>query len=365
MEQEACCLSSAETPNATSEPDDTLTLTIHYHSQPIELTFTTSATITDLSTLVSTDLDIPPSNQKFLVSPKPGLLRPPFKDPLLPLSSIAAATKVTLYGSTITEVASITAAISSIRARQTARSAALRAGRAATAHSTPRHDWRTAQANATYTFHSIKPLPYLRDPAKSQRFLERLATDAGIRAAMRAHRFSVGLLTEMDPAAHTTHESRTLGLNRNRGEVVELRLRTDAGDGYRDYRVIRNTLCHELAHNVWGEHDARFWKLCKEIEKEVEKGDWTRGGKSVGGEEFYNPDDMGVGDDHEADEGGWTGGEYVLGAAAVGSGTAGGGAQPMNRREIMAQAAEERVKRQKAVEKSAERDDGGSSPAGS
>ena len=59
----------------------------------------------------------------------------------------------------------------------------------------------------------------------------------------------------MNPAEHTTQESRTLGLNRNRGEVIELRLRTDAYDGYRDYKVIRKTLCHELAHNVHGEHD--------------------------------------------------------------------------------------------------------------
>ncbi len=63
----------------------------------------------------------------------------------------------------------------------------------------------------------------------------------------------------MDPAEHTTSESRTLGLNRNKGEVIELRLRTDAYDGYRDYRTIRKTLCHELAHGVFSEHDRDVW----------------------------------------------------------------------------------------------------------
>ncbi|KAI7106389.1 hypothetical protein KC352_g36940, partial [Hortaea werneckii] len=171
--------------------------------------------------------------------------------------------------------------------------------------------------------------------------------DAGIKASMRKHGFSVGLLTEMNPAEHTTHESKTLGLNRNRGEVIELRLRTDAYDGYRDYKVIRKTLCHELAHNVWGEHDRNFWNLCNEIEKEVDKNDWRRGGHSVGGQEFYNPNDEGV-DDDEADDGGWSGGEYVLGVAKEGGADAPTAtpSQPLSRRELMAKAAEERVKKQ-------------------
>lgn len=45
----------------------------------------------------------------------------------------------------------------------------------------------------------------------------------------------------MEPLSNTTstHEgtTRLLGLNRNAGEVIELRLRTDAGDGYRAYNV--------------------------------------------------------------------------------------------------------------------------------
>lgn len=149
---------------------------------------------------------------------------------------------------------------------------------------------------------------------------------------MSTHKFSVGVLTEMDPAEHTTHESRTLGLNRNRGEVIELRLRTDAYDGYRDYKIIRKTLCHELAHNVFGEHDRNFWDLTNQIEKEVERGDWKSGGRALTEEVFYDP--------NEVDGGGWTGGEFVLG----GVGRSGEG---LNRREAMAKAAEERIRRQR------------------
>lgn len=166
---------------------------------------------------------------------------------------------------------------------------------------------------------------------------------------MRTHKFSVPLLTEMDPAMHTTHESRTLGLNRNQGEVIELRLRTDAYDGYRDYKTIRKTLCHELAHNVWGPHDRNFWELCKKIEREVERDDWRSGGKSVGNEEFYEP---APGEEDVCDHGGWTGGEFVLGRGTDTVASSAGGTVQMglSRREVLAKAAEERAKRMSGAE---------------
>ncbi|EHK99109.1 putative Ubiquitin and WLM domain-containing protein [Glarea lozoyensis 74030] len=144
---------------------------------------------------------------------------------------------------------------------------------------------------------------------------------------MRDHQFTVGLLTEMNPVEHTqsNHEgtSRTLGLNRNQGEVIELRLRTDA-----------NTLCHELAHNVHGPHDRKFWDLCKQIEKEVDLA--TSSGRTIGEREEYY--DGGHGEDVD-DHGGWTGGEFVVGGSVAGGG---GG---LSRREVLAKAAEERMKR--------------------
>ena len=164
---------------------------------------------------------------------------------------------------------------------------------------------------------------------------------------MRKHKFTVPLLTEMNPIEHTqsNHEgtTRTLGLNRNAGEVIELRLRTDAYDGYRDYKTIRKTLCHELAHNVHGPHDRNFWELCKQIENEVESADWRSGGHTVGDTDFYEGGDGEEVDDH----GGWTGGEFVLGVSSSGSAESAGqsGSQGMSRREILAKAAEERLKR--------------------
>lgn len=319
-------------------------ITVLLHNNPVNLPFhTEDATIQDLSDTVAEDLRIPPTNQKFLITPKVGLLKPPFKDPTLQLRSLQEK-KIVLMGATTAEVEELESDIAERKMRMERRRKALRQGRKVKAEK--HRDWKKVQDEARYTFHQIRPLQYLPNPEKSERFLERLRDDAGIKASMRKHGFSVGLLTEMNPAEHTTHESKTLGLNRNRGEVIELRLRTDAYDGYRDYKVIRHTLCHELAHNVWGDHDRNFWNLCKEIEKEVEQNDWRRGGKSVGGEEFYNPGDEGV-DDEEADDGGWTGGEFVLGGGESSRAEASDGGRPLTRREIMASAAEERMRRQR------------------
>lgn len=66
---------------------------------------------------------------------------------------------------------------------------------------------------------------------------------------MQKHRFSVGLLTELGP----NDSPNLLGLNVNGGQAIKLRIRTEGG--FRNYNDVRKVLCHELAHNVWGDHD--------------------------------------------------------------------------------------------------------------
>ncbi|ORY01517.1 WLM domain-domain-containing protein [Clohesyomyces aquaticus] len=340
-------MASEDQPSASG---DEILLTFTHHGNRVSLFFGKDATLSDLSEKIAEDLQIPPSNQKFLITPKPGLEKPPFKDPTLPLADLLSR-KIILMGNTTAEINSLNASIA-------AASAPRRPGPIKAATPARNRDWNKVQEEAQYTFHTLRPLPYLPNPDRSLKFLERLRDDAGIKAAMRTHKFSVPLLTEMDPAMHTTHESRTLGLNRNQGEVIELRLRTDAYDGYRDYKTIRKTLCHELAHNVWGPHDRNFWDLCKQIEKEVDRDDWKSGGRSVGNEEFYEPSEEDV-----YDHGGWTGGEFVLGGGSSSNtviDSAGGSvsAGNLSRREILARAAEERVKRTKRAEDES-RDAGG------
>lgn len=304
------------------------------------------ATVTDLANQIQDVLHIPVDSQKLMVA-KLGMLKAPFGDrPVADLQN----KKITLLGTSSAEIASLQAASEKAAARQ----AHLASARRNTPRAYSRRDPLRAQEEGQYTFMTLRPLPHLPRPERSLAFLERLKADPGIRAAMRAHKFNVGLLTEMDPLAYTesSHEgtTRILGLNRNRGEVIELRLRTDAYDGYRDYKVIRNTLCHELAHNVHGPHDQNFWDLCHQIEREVAKADWKSGGHSVGESEFYEPSE-----EIAYDHGGWTGGEFVLGGGGSGGSLSSSSSQSadaaagstLSRREIMAKAAEERIKKQK------------------
>ncbi|CRG89727.1 hypothetical protein PISL3812_06766 [Talaromyces islandicus] len=339
------------------QQDDTITLTVHHHGSAHSLTLPASATFHDLSLAISSSAslqEIPPENQKLLVAPKLGLQKPPFDNSrplsqLLPLDS--PKLKITLLGSKPQDIKSLNDTIDNNKQRLAARRAAHREFRAPPVSRRPPAGVHTlsSPSSSAYTFGRCEPLPYLPNPERSLKFLERLRDDAGIKFAMAKHRFSVPLLTEMNPAEHTTHESRTLGLNRNKGEVIELRLRTDAYDGYRDYRTIRKTLCHELAHCVHSEHDRAFWDLTKQIEDEVEKGDWTRGGQRLTENEFYNPQDWETegqrSDDEWVDHGGWTGGEFVLGGTATSSPSPDQGGLALSRREILARAAEDRVKR--------------------
>lgn len=335
-------------------------LTIHHHGTPYPIHLAPDATLQDLSAQLAQSFHIPIENQKLLIAPKPGLQKAPFAATrlhgLLPVDS--PKFKVTLLGTPTKDIDDLNAEGAStkqkLEARNAAHAEAARKNAAAATAARKTGGGRGSggvhtlnDSTTSYTFHRLAPLPYLPNPERSLSFLTRLRDDPGIRAAMANHQFSVPLLTEMNPAEHTTSEGRTLGLNRNRGEVIELRLRTDAYDGYRDYRTIRKTLCHELAHCVFGEHDRAFWDLTGRIEKEVERGDWTRGGRSVGGEEFFNPGDWEVEKDGAVvDERGWSGGSFVLGGLGERQGqSSGGGGGGDSRREIMARAAEERLKK--------------------
>ncbi|KAL4780845.1 WLM domain-containing protein, partial [Aspergillus varians] len=274
-----------------ADPAQTLTITVHYHGNAHPINLPAEATLHDLTATLASTFHIPVENQKLLIAPKPGTQKAPFPpvrlSDLLPLSS--PKLKITLLGTPTQEITTLNTQGAETRRRDEKRASAQAEARAHIHTSGRRTTGRgtvhtlSSSASSNYTFHRLEPLPHLPNPSRSLAFLTRLRDDPGIRAAMVIHQFSVPLLTEMDPAEHTTSESRTLGLNRNKGEVIELRLRTDAYDGYRDYRTIRNTLCHELAHCVFGEHDRDFWDLTARIEKEVARGDWKSGGQSVGG----------------------------------------------------------------------------------
>ncbi|KAJ5744586.1 hypothetical protein N7533_009456 [Penicillium manginii] len=306
-------------------------LTVHHQGTAHNFSLSASATLQDLSATIEASLNIPTANQKLLIAPKPGMQKAPFPptrlDTILQLSS--PKFKITLLGTPAQAIADLNTQAETNRRHEEARASALASARRN--KKTPTRSNNTiatlSSSSKSYTFHKLLPLSYLPRPERSLDFLKRLRDDPGIRAAMGV--------------------SRTPGLNRNRGEVIELRLRTDAYDGYRDYRTIRKTLCHELAHNVFGDHDRDFWNLTAQIEREVEAADTSAGGRRLTQQEFYNPGDWEQAQgEEEVDECGWTGGEFVLGGSSGSSASASG----ESRREAIARAAEERLKKERRDE---------------
>ncbi|KAK6361666.1 hypothetical protein TWF730_005381 [Orbilia blumenaviensis] len=336
-------------PGATDQQDqqeeqeetETHTVLISHSGHAHPITLPSKSTLLDLRHHLQTIFSISPAYQK-LTAPKLGLL----KDDTLPVTSLPPPPKRILL------IGSSDAAIKDIQLANSPAAKGMRrfggSGPIKAAVPGRRVDWTKQSAASEYTFGTIKVLTHLPNSSRSEAYLRRLSADAGIKSVMQKHRFSVGVLSELDPAEHTTHESRTLGLNKNKGEEILLRLRTDAYDGYRDYKTVRKTLCHELAHNVFGEHDKHFWELYRVILKGVKEADWRHGGRTVEGERV-----RWEGEERERelvemeDGGGWTGGSFVLGGSGVTSSSGGGGAggSVEDRRAMAARAAEERAKK--------------------
>ncbi|MCH89704.1 ubiquitin and WLM domain-containing protein, partial [Trifolium medium] len=91
------------------------------------------------------------------------------------------------------------------------------------------------------------------------------------------HRWRVGIMTEMAPIGYVGVSPKCiLGFNKNHGEEISLRLRTDDLKGFRKYESIKKTLLHELAHMIHSEHDANFYALDKQLNQEAASLDWTK-----------------------------------------------------------------------------------------
>ncbi|KAI3465599.1 hypothetical protein Pfo_022262 [Paulownia fortunei] len=134
----------------------------------------------------------------------------------------------------------------------------------------------------TYIFCDFRTLSLpgieLDPPAsKALVLLHKLASDPGIVAIMNKHRWRVGILTEMAPIGYVGVSPKCiLGFNKNHGEEISLRLRTDDLKGFRKYESIKKTLLHELAHMVFSEHDSNFYALDTQLNKEAATLDWTK-----------------------------------------------------------------------------------------
>lgn len=80
---------------------------------------------------------------------------------------------------------------------------------------------------------------------------------------MHRHLFKVGVLCEFYPK-----NASLLGLNVNRGAKIMLRLRNPGSDLFLPMNDIVGTLLHELTHNLYGAHDAKFYKFLDQLKDE-------------------------------------------------------------------------------------------------
>lgn len=143
----------------------------------------------------------------------------------------------------------------------------------------------TVKERLTYGFGDIETLPGYGDREKARGILESLANDPGILATMKKRKFFVPVLRELPPDGYVgVSDVCLMGLNENFGQRISLRIRTDDLLGFRKILSIKKVLCHELAHNIHGPHDDKFYVLMRQIEKDVDDLDWTKSsGHKAGG----------------------------------------------------------------------------------
>jgi WLM domain/Ubiquitin family len=198
---------------------DAVTLQVSFQGKVIPVAVPSASSVLDLKERIATSISVPPTHQKLLSKGRQ------LQDTVT-VSSLAG-TKIMLLATPPKAVTEINEHKSEVRKRSPY---AIKLPSSASASATP---------DSHYTFHRLVPLPHFPNANLARDLLDRLVHDRGIIAIMKKYKWSVGALVEMDPAEHTYVDHKTLGLNRNRGEIIELRIRTDDYAGFRQYRCTR------------------------------------------------------------------------------------------------------------------------------
>ncbi|KAJ7911574.1 WLM-domain-containing protein [Mycena leptocephala] len=235
---------------------DTISLIVNHRGIQHRLSVLPDSTLADLHATLEELTTVPPSMQKLLYKNSPKGVH---DETTLREAGLKEGTKIAMVGSTLQELGGLQAKEAEERKRnRILRERALKAPVKVLG-------WSASTTDHQYRFHELIPLPHLPKPESALTVLQRLANDKAIRHVMQKHKFSVSVLTELDPRERPD----LLGLNTNRGQEIKLRLRTDSYDGFRVYSQVRRTLCHELAHNVFGPHDNDFKELNSQLNREV------------------------------------------------------------------------------------------------
>ncbi|KAG1737232.1 WLM-domain-containing protein [Suillus lakei] len=242
-----------------SHEDIILTVTFRGTSRAVFLP--NDAPVSVLHSRFETLTSVPPSLQKLIYRGKKIQHRQDDSDPEPTTSQpgLRDGIKVQMLGSTVEELGQLNAADSAHqRKEQILRERALKP------QAKLRSTGSSSASSHQYRFHRIEPLTHLPRPETATECLLTLSKDPAVLHIMQKHRSSVGSLTELAPHEHPG----LLGLNVGSGVTIKLRIRLDTYDGFRPYLEVRCVLCHELAHNVWDEHNNDV-KLNSQLNREV------------------------------------------------------------------------------------------------
>ncbi|ODV90100.1 hypothetical protein CANCADRAFT_1832 [Tortispora caseinolytica NRRL Y-17796] len=229
-------------------------LTIKHLKSSYKITVPPGSTFDNLRDQIERTIAVPKSDQRLLAGGKY------IKDFTQPVDS--SIRSVTVIAAANTNADAVNKALENVANNEQRYENQRKAARSA---------YRTVPTRGHMSEYTFGKIEVLNLPHKEDAYalLDKLRNDRGVLAVMERYKWFVPVLAEMDPASNTTHESRTLGLNQNKGQKILLRIRTDWYEGFCNYKEIRKVLCHELAHNVHSEHDSAFWSLTHTLEKLV------------------------------------------------------------------------------------------------
>ncbi|RDB15370.1 hypothetical protein Hypma_004666 [Hypsizygus marmoreus] len=236
-----------------------ITFTVAFRGTPHALSCLPDSTIAALQARLEELTDVPPSLQKLLLKGK-NVVAQNRDETTLIQAGFKNGLKLQMLGSTSRELSSL----QSVESEQRKRERILRE-RALKPQAKLRSTGTSDVSFLKYRFHELTPLAHLPNPGAAMALLTKLSEDPAIKHVMQIHELSVGTLTELAPHEHPG----LLGLNVNAGQAIKLRLRTDRYDGFRLYAEVRRVLCHELTHNVWGDHGNNFKELNSKLNREV------------------------------------------------------------------------------------------------
>jgi len=258
-------LSCAHNTKMSNSTNDSISLTVSFRGKNHSISISPESTLQELHSRIEELTEVPPSLQKLLYKGKKAT---PSDETTIAEAGLKNGTKIQMLGSTSKELDSMKAVENENQRRERImRERALKAPvKVRSTGSGPISSFSSSSSSSLqYRFHDIQPLGHLPNPSSALALLKRLSEDPAIQHVMQKHEFTVGLLTELAPHEHPE----LLGLNQNAGQAIKLRIRTDKYDGFRLYNEVRRVLCHELTHNVWGDHDENFKSLNSKLNREV------------------------------------------------------------------------------------------------